>query len=165
MAQTASAPTYWSSFSINNLLSSFRNVIYMPLTKLFIEVNSYFLNSFPKHICVLCSTFVIVELQLQLMPITKRSVQNMLVNTRVQLSIVNLASISWSFRGYTTPGHQFASFMLDYKIQVMMLKKVTWPFPIVIIIIKALYVDLGFIKVNDLLSVNHCQILMFLIPF
>ncbi|EIE92183.1 hypothetical protein RO3G_16894 [Rhizopus delemar RA 99-880] len=78
--------------------------------------------------------------------ITKRSVQNMLVNTRVQLSIVNLASISWSFRGYTTPEHQFASFMLDYKIQVMMLKKVTWPFPIVIIIIKALYVDLGFIK-------------------
>ncbi|KAG1545736.1 hypothetical protein G6F49_010704 [Rhizopus delemar] len=70
----------------------------------------------------------------------------MLVNTRVQVSIVNLASISWSFRGYTTPGHQFASFMLDYKIQVMMLKKFTWPFPIVIITIKALYVDLGFIK-------------------
>ncbi|EIE84130.1 hypothetical protein RO3G_08840 [Rhizopus delemar RA 99-880] len=165
MAQTASVPTYWSSFSINNLLSSFRNVIYMPLTKLFIEVNSYFLKSFPKHICVLCSTFVIVELQLQLMPITKRSVQNMLVNTRVQVSIVNLASISWSFRGYTTPGHQFASFMLDYKIQVMMLKKFTWPFPIVIITIKALYVDLGFIKVNDLLSVNHCPILMLLVPF
>ena len=97
--------------------------------------------------------------------ITKRSVQNMLVNTWVQVSIVNLASISWSFRGYTTPGHQFASFMLDYKIQVMMLKKVTWPFPIVIITIKALYVDLGFIKVNDLLSVNHCPILMLLVPF
>ncbi|KAG1501326.1 hypothetical protein G6F53_011109 [Rhizopus delemar] len=70
----------------------------------------------------------------------------MLVNTRVQASIVNLASIFWSFRGYTTPYHQFASFMLDYKIQVMLLKKVTWPFPIVIITIKALYVDLGFIK-------------------
>ncbi|EIE76498.1 hypothetical protein RO3G_14985 [Rhizopus delemar RA 99-880] len=97
--------------------------------------------------------------------ITKRSVQNMLVNTRVQLSIVNLASISWSFRGYTTLGHQFASFMVDYKIQVMMLKKVTWPFPIVIITIKALYVDLGFIKVNDLLSVNHCPDLMLLFPF
>ncbi|EIE79982.1 hypothetical protein RO3G_04687 [Rhizopus delemar RA 99-880] len=97
--------------------------------------------------------------------ITKRSVQNILVNTRVQLSIVNLASISWSFRGYTTPGHQFASFMLDYKIQVMMLKKVAWPFPIVITTIKALYVDLGFIKVNDLLSVNHCPILMLLVPF
>ncbi|EIE89004.1 hypothetical protein RO3G_13715 [Rhizopus delemar RA 99-880] len=89
----------------------------------------------------------------------------MLVNTRVQLSIVSLASISWSFRDYTTPGHHFASSMIDCKIQVMMLKKVTWPFPIVIIIIKALYVDLGFIKVNDLLSVNHCQILMLLIPF
>ncbi|EIE85252.1 hypothetical protein RO3G_09968 [Rhizopus delemar RA 99-880] len=74
-------------------------------------------------------------------------------------------SISWCFRGYTTPGHQFASFMLDYKIQVMMLKKVTWPFPIVITTIKALYVDLGFIKVNDLLSVNHCPILMLLVPF
>ncbi|EIE86566.1 hypothetical protein RO3G_11277 [Rhizopus delemar RA 99-880] len=97
--------------------------------------------------------------------ITKRSVQNMLVNTRVQASIVNLASIFWSFRGYTTPYHQFASFMLDYKIQVMLLKKVTWPFPIVIITIKALYVDLGFIKVNDLLSVNHCLILMLLVPF
>ncbi|EIE92653.1 hypothetical protein RO3G_17364 [Rhizopus delemar RA 99-880] len=165
MVQTASVPTYWSSFSINNLLSSFRNVIHMIFAKLFIEVNSYFINSFPKHIRILCSTFVIFELQLQWMPITKRSVQNMLVNTRVQVSIANVASISWSFRGYTTPGHQFSSFMLDYKIQVMMLKKVTWPFPIVITTIKALYVDLGFIKVNDLLSVNHCQILMLLVPF
>ncbi|EIE88569.1 hypothetical protein RO3G_13280 [Rhizopus delemar RA 99-880] len=68
MAQTASVPTYWSYFSINNLLSSSQNVIYMPLAKLFIEVNSYFINSFPKHICVLCSTFVIIELQLQWMP-------------------------------------------------------------------------------------------------
>ncbi|EIE85843.1 hypothetical protein RO3G_10559 [Rhizopus delemar RA 99-880] len=146
MAQTASVPTYWSSFSINNLLSSFRNVIYMIFAKLFIEVNSYFLNSFPKHIRVLCSIFI--------MPCALG-----------HCHAKNLASISWSFKGYTTPGHQFASFMLDYKIQVMMLKKVTWPFPIVITTIKALYVDLGFIKVHCLLSVNHCQILMFLIPF
>ncbi|EIE82998.1 hypothetical protein RO3G_07703 [Rhizopus delemar RA 99-880] len=165
MAQTASVPTYWSSFSINNLLSSFRNVIYMIFAKLFIEVNSYFLNSFPKHICVLCSTFVIIELQLQLMPIKKRSVQNMLVNTRVQVSIVNLASISWSFRDYTTPGHHFASSVIDCKIQVMMLKKVTWPFPIVISIIKALYAELGLIKVHCLLPVTHCLILMLLDPF
>ncbi|EIE78920.1 hypothetical protein RO3G_03625 [Rhizopus delemar RA 99-880] len=68
MAQTASVPTYWSSFSINNLLSSFRNAIYMTSEKIFIEINSYFIHSFPKHIRILCSTFVIVELQLQLMP-------------------------------------------------------------------------------------------------
>ncbi|EIE80724.1 hypothetical protein RO3G_05429 [Rhizopus delemar RA 99-880] len=67
MAQTASVPTYWSYFSINNLLSSFRNVIYMSLAKIFMEVISYFINSFPKHIRVLCSMFVIVEFQLQLM--------------------------------------------------------------------------------------------------
>ncbi|EIE85817.1 hypothetical protein RO3G_10527 [Rhizopus delemar RA 99-880] len=144
MAQTASVPTYWSYFSINNLLSSFRNVIYMSLAKIFMEVISYFINSFPKHIHVLCSIFI--------MPCV-------LGHCHAK------TSISWSFRDYTTPGHHFASSVIDCKIQVMMLKKVTWPFPIVIIIIKALYVDLGFIKVNDLLSVNHCQILMLLIPF
>ncbi|EIE80813.1 hypothetical protein RO3G_05518 [Rhizopus delemar RA 99-880] len=68
--------------------------------------------------------------------------------TRVQVSIVNLASLSWSFRDYTTPGHHFASSVIDCKIQVMMLKKVTWPFPIVISIIKALYAELGLIKPN-----------------
>ncbi|EIE89048.1 hypothetical protein RO3G_13759 [Rhizopus delemar RA 99-880] len=57
--------------------------------------------------------------------ITKRSVQSMLVNTRVQASIVNLTIISWSFRDYTAPWHQFASSMLDCKIQVVMLKKIT----------------------------------------
>ncbi|EIE78885.1 hypothetical protein RO3G_03590 [Rhizopus delemar RA 99-880] len=67
MAQTASVPMYWSYFSINNLLSSFRNVIYMTLAKIFMKVISYFINSFPKHIHVLCSIFVIVEFQLQLM--------------------------------------------------------------------------------------------------
>ena len=97
--------------------------------------------------------------------ITKRSVQNMLVNTQVQVSIVNLASISWSFRDYTTPGHHFASSVIDCKIQVMMLKKVTWPFPIVISIIKALYAELGLIKVHCLLSVTHCLTLMLLDPF
>ncbi|EIE92337.1 hypothetical protein RO3G_17208 [Rhizopus delemar RA 99-880] len=163
MAQTASVPTYWPYFSINNLLSSFQNVIYMPLAKLFIEVNSYFINSFPKHICVLCSTPLGYYITRPF--ITKRSVQNMLVNTRVQVSIVNLASISWSFRDYTTPGHHFASSVIDCKIQVMMLKKVTWPFPIVIITIKALYAELGLIKVHCLLSVTHCLILMLLDPF
>ncbi|EIE75593.1 hypothetical protein RO3G_00297 [Rhizopus delemar RA 99-880] len=97
--------------------------------------------------------------------ITKRSVQNMLVNTQVQVSIVNLASISWSFRDYTTPGNHFASSVIDCKIQVMMLKKVTWPFPIVISIIKALYVDLGFIRKDDFSPFFHCQILMLLGPF
>ncbi|EIE77239.1 hypothetical protein RO3G_01943 [Rhizopus delemar RA 99-880] len=60
MAQTASVPTY--------RLSSFRNVIYMTSEKIFIEINSYFINLFPKRIRVLCSTFVIFEIQLQLMP-------------------------------------------------------------------------------------------------
>ncbi|EIE81236.1 hypothetical protein RO3G_05941 [Rhizopus delemar RA 99-880] len=67
MAQTASVPTHWSSFSINNLLSSFRNVIYMSLAKIFMEVISYFINSLPKHIHVLCSISVILEFQPQLM--------------------------------------------------------------------------------------------------
>ncbi|EIE77007.1 hypothetical protein RO3G_01711 [Rhizopus delemar RA 99-880] len=42
MAQTASVPTYWSYFSINNLLSSFRNVIYMTLAKIFMKLNFNF---------------------------------------------------------------------------------------------------------------------------
>ncbi|EIE84833.1 hypothetical protein RO3G_09543 [Rhizopus delemar RA 99-880] len=72
--------------------------------------NTFCANGFGSH-------FEIVVLH----SITKRSVLNMLVNTRVQVSIVNLASISWSFRDYTTPGHHFASSVIDCKIQVMML--------------------------------------------
>jgi hypothetical protein len=92
--------------------------------------------------------------------ITKGGVQIMLVNIRINASIVNLAVISWSFACYTASHHQLASSMLDCKFQVTMLKKTTWPFPIVVTTIGAPYIDLSFIKEYRLLSVIHCLILM-----
>src|SRR6478735_190506 len=69
--------------------------------------------------------------------ITKRGVQIMLVNIRINASIVNLAVISWTSTCYTASRHQLASSMLDCKFQVTMLKKTTWSFPIVVTTISA----------------------------
>src|SRR6478735_2813401 len=91
--------------------------------------------------------------------ITKRGVQIMLVNIRINASIINLAVISWNSACYTASRHQLVSSMLDCKFQVTMLKKTTWPFPIVVTTISAPHIDLSFIKEYCLLSVIHCLIL------
>jgi hypothetical protein len=97
--------------------------------------------------------------------ITKRGVHIILVNIRINASIVNLAVISWSFACYTASRHQLASSMLDCKFQVTTLKKTTWPFPIVATTISAPYIDHSFIKEYCLLSVIHCLILMIVDTF
>src|SRR6478735_3737110 len=86
--------------------------------------------------------------------ITKRGVQIMLVNIRINASIVNLAVISWTSACYTASRHQLVSSMLDCKFQVTMLKKTTWPFPIVVTTISAPHIDLSFIK-----EYLFCQVL------
>src|SRR6478735_419796 len=97
--------------------------------------------------------------------ITKRGIQIMLVNIRINASIVNLAVISWTSACYTASRHQLASSMLGCKFQVTMLKRTTWPFPIVVTTISAPYIDLSFIKEYCLLSVIDCLILMIVDTF